>query len=45
MNYLHYELARDVPRPGTERRNTGVDVLYPAEMAIVDHRKHTPEIR
>jgi hypothetical protein len=45
MNYLHYELARDVPRPGTARRNTCVDGLYPAETAILDRRKHTPEIR
>jgi hypothetical protein len=34
MNYLHDELVHGVPRPGTVRRSTGADGLFPAEMAI-----------
>ena len=45
MNYLHYELARGVPRPGTARRSTGADGLFPAEMAILGRKQRTLQSR
>jgi hypothetical protein len=38
MNYLRYELARGVPRPGTAHRSTDADGPYPAEMAILGRK-------
>jgi len=45
MNYLHYQPARGVPRPGTARRSTGVDGLFPAVMAILDRKQRRSRIR
>jgi hypothetical protein len=45
MNYLHYELARGVPRPGTARRSTGADGPFPAEMAILDRKPRMTQSR
>jgi len=45
MNYLHYELARGVPRPGTAHRSTGADGLFPAEMAILGRKPRMTQSR
>jgi len=45
MNYLQYEPARGVPRPGSARRSTGADGLFPAETAILDRKPRMTQSR
>jgi hypothetical protein len=45
MNYLHSELVRGVPRPGTARRSTDVDGPYPAVAAILARKQRRSRIR